>query len=1810
MAMADAYGNVEGFGGADLEWNSAKLLDYMEQCQKKYDVFLSMSDTLIKNFQAVIDDPDHTGPEADSTKAFLSQVQIPLIEDIVDMIQLYMDKEMALIEAFAGQVDASASAILKTQKLEKVIDDFMTYYSAFVSHSSSITVIANSLNSECSEAGSFTVPDPSGCKSAFTDFVSENGTSGFVPELKKVFEEFDALHSTDIEGSDTDLLCTGIEKLLSQLLSMSGDCLNIDISSFDETKNSLDLVDPADALKGKDHDAYEKYIDDMNAYLKGKKERCEVYRYDPVNMCTGNYINEQDDLKISGAYPITFHRFYNALDEQKNRTGQSHDLGEGWSHSFDLHVEKEDEGRIRVSYPDGSEGTYVRRDGAVLHLEGEQYEPEIWLEEHGEPGELSVLEDGYIIRTDDGSYTEFDKDGYVTALGDGNGERLSVRYDGDEHRIILVKAPNGSSILFGYDENGKISTIKDHTGREVSYAYDEEGRLIKVTMPDGTTKGYGYTQGGRIGSVVRADGIVSIRNTYDDRGRTIRQNFPDGGEMTYRYDDAKKACISTEQNGNQVTYIHDSLGRHICTRYADGSMEKFRYNKRNEKISHTDRNGNTTRYSYDRKGHLTGVVDPLGNRTSITYNAEGKISVFKDPMGNSWHYHYDRCGNLCESVNPLGEKTKLWYENGQISRVQDAQGGLNSLIFDEMGNAVRSIDAAGVQTDYTYDSLGRIIAVSDAEGNTTSYTYDEMNRVTSVTDALGGRTFYAYTGSGKMAKVTNPDGTTRCVGYNEIGKPSVYMDEEGNRTEVSYNTMWKEDMITLPNGGKVKYEYDAYMRLTAVTDPEGRRTSYAYDPAGNLTEVRNGEGLSESFAYDECGRQTTVTDGEGNTSVVAFDGSGNAIMVTDAAGNVTRQEYDSLGRISSRTDALGGKISYVYNAHGDLTRITDANGKVTELSYDAAGKLLHTAACGVITERYEYDCVGRMSRYEQADGFSISYAYDAMGRVSQINGSNGRKIRYEYDCMGRAVLLDDCGRRTTYTYTATGKLKKVTDALGNSTEYEYDHLGMLSKITRTRDNTGEGTDTDSLNATRMDRNGHVTVFDHNPAGDLISITDAIGQKETYIYDGLGRLKTKTDRDGFETSYHYDRNGLVTMAILGDGRKASLTYDSMRNLTQIEDWLGKTVLTNDALGRLTSVTDYEGRKVSYEYGAGNERTAVIYPDGHKVSYLYDERMQLAEVQNGEEITAYRYDSIGRLHEKKFPNGTDACYDYYQGGLLKSLTSSNREGILDRYVYHYDEKGNLTGTDRDRKGLKEMSGEYRYLYDSLGRLTGTMKDGRSLSSYSYDAFGNRKSMEEDGKKITYRYDSLDRLIHETERAAEAPEVHIDYTYDRRGNMTGMDRNGSMQKRYQYDAMNMLEKAQDVQKSDIRYSYNSLGFRVKSESRLETTQYLCDFTKDCYNLLERTVNGETERFTYDSNVISMQKGGSSYYYLEDELGSPMYLTGTDGRCVSAYGFDDFGRSVDPYTGKTAEHGYTKNGNIIQPFAFTGYQQDEVSGLSFAQARYYDQNAGRFTGEDQVKGSIWIPELVNPYHYCLNSPKENIDPNGKFLHILIGAAVGAAANVTSQIITDAISGKVSSWQTYAGDAIGGAAGGAVFAVTGNAAAAGAANGAITSVATDLINNRTGGAAHKDGGEIFKDAVVNGTMGGVLGAVSDGTGKVLKAASTKIGNQMISKGMNFLSGDMEGIVGRGSWRQVALSASTKIRNALFSFKPIPPTAFSGKIFLKTLGWQMYEQFLPQCIITDMIADKIGGYYAEKNDDPKPYVQPFYSNTSIEACND
>ncbi|RKM53921.1 RHS repeat protein [Butyrivibrio sp. X503] len=1575
-------------------YDSEKVNDFITDLDDSVRIYTSKSDIADTAYGRYIDNTTYIGLAADASKKFIKDVQVEFSTREHDIQKRLIQLYVAIDEHFKKTVDGSPVARIDTDQIKIIKNFFHELKEILNPNSVEIEGKAEYLKEAFKEFGSVTIPSYHKARNVYKEF---SGSGEFLDKLVKKVEDFDLEACAMVDRS-------GLEQYIEQYIQtvVEEAALLDQMETFEpemkESILSLIATKVGGALKElKDFTAKNATVGVMNApivaglkkYLLGCASGCQSLFSDPVNVNNGNYINDREDLNITGIYPISLRRFYNA---QSKECGF---FGIGWMSLFDMHLSKENDSadaNIRIVFSDGHEGIY-QKINETSHIETDlsEIKETEYIEIHGQSGRLIESEDQYRLLQDDGSYTKFDKDGKLSSFGNSVSELARIEYE--EGLPVGIRA-GFKFIALDLDENGLITCASDNTGRNVKYEYikiNGEFLLTNVTYPDGTKRRYGYDDNGIINEVDNPRGITFLKNEYDDRDRVVKQSFPDGGVVSFDYDDEKLITTITEQNGLKTEYLNDEYGRHIGTRYPEQNIsESFTYDEKNRKTSVTDKRGYTTKFSYDNRGHLTKVIDAKGNITNITYNAQGKPIVVKGPDGGTYKYSYDEHGQLVSVINPLMEENRLYYnEIGQVERIEDAEGASTHLDYDDNNDICYVKDDKGIETFYERDELGRVISTSNALGAKTCYEYDLMDRIIKVTDPIGNETRYSYNNSGKLIKVENPDNTAKTWEYNNIGKPCEYTDEAGRKTRITYNKVWDEETVKLPNGGTIRYEYDLLKRLVKVIDPEYRSTSYDYDENDNVIAQYNGDIKIKNLSYDALGNIIQETDALGNAKSYEYDANNNLIAVTDALGNKYTREVDPLGRVTKETDALGNSTIYTYTKLGDIESITDAAGRIRRFEY-ISGSLSAIYFCDRLEQKLSYDKLGRVISRTFADGYKIDYSYDVLDRIQSVEGSDGRSVSYEYDLMGRATKVSDGKNTTLYTYTPTGRLKSVVDALGNETAYTYDALDNLKSIHREEGRISDEERNGDIFPT-VGKDGHVTIYDYDLSGQLTSVTDALGQKELFKYDQYGRLVTKTDRDNYATTYEYDKTGTVTKVNYSDGRTVAFSYNELRQLNKINDWLGETILENDILGRITKVTDYLNRTVAYEYGATGEKTKLTYPDGRVVSYNYDEKHQLKSVIGNGEETTYAYDELGRLSQKRFANGITQGYTYLPGGNLESMISSDKEGVLDKYFYSYDNTGLINGIERNRRGLDAVSGRYEYTYDPIGRLTSSTLNGQRKALYEYDAFGNRKSLTENDTKTSYSYDVLDRLTEAKELTNSQTNIKT-YDYDNRGNQTKEFVNGLLQKTFTFDATNMLSKVVDTTKGELTNQYNGLGFRVSSTRPEERIEYLCDLSREYYNLLERTVNGEKESFVYDNNVISMSKKGNNYYYLQDELGSPMYMTGTDG-IVSSYAFDDFGRNIDPFTGKQKKHAYATNGNIIQPFVFTGYQEDDISGLKFAQARYYSPDAGRFQSEDNVKGFVESPFTLNHYGYCWGNPIVLIDLDGNmpkwlegiFAHIAI---------------------------------------------------------------------------------------------------------------------------------------------------------------------------------------------------------------------------------
>ena len=139
----------------------------------------------------------------------------------------------------------------------------------------------------------------------------------------------------------------------------------------------------------------------------------------------------------------------------------------------------------------------------------------------------------------------------------------------------------------------------------------------------------------------------------------------------------------------------------------------------------------------------------------------------------------------------------------------------------------------------------------------------------------------------------------------------------------------------------------------------------------------------------------------------------------------------------------------------------------------------------------------------------------------------------------------------------------------------------------------------------------------------------------------------------------------------------------------------------------------------------------------------------------------------------------------------------------------------------------------------------------------------------------------------------------------------------------------------------------------------------------------NTQISRYTQGLGVdepLIMERGGQSFFYQTDGLGSIIELTDSNGTIAQSYVYNSFGNIEQ------------QAGNIVNPYTYTGREIDTETGLYFYRARYYDSISGRFINEDPIG---FAAGDNNFYRYVQNNPVNFMDPSGNGI-FTFGACIG----------------------------------------------------------------------------------------------------------------------------------------------------------------------------------------------------------------------------
>ncbi|WP_345683373.1 LamG-like jellyroll fold domain-containing protein [Novipirellula caenicola] len=562
--------------------------------------------------------------------------------------------------------------------------------------------------------------------------------------------------------------------------------------------------------------------------------------------------------------------------------------------------------------------------------------------------------------------------------------------------------------------------------------------------------------------------------------------------------------------------------------------------------------------------------------------------------------------------------------------------------------------------------------------------------------------------------VTTKDGTRfdfHLHGTLKARLVAIY-DRNGNKHEINYNGNNLASIVdaTVTQAPETLFTFThTGDHISSVTDNALRMWTYHYETLGGHTVLTEVRGPG-------------VTPIERQIAEYSYDLSDNIprlLTASDGVGNSTQYTYAPNGRLRSSIDGSGNRLMYRYDDFNLESTVSDLRGFVARQTFDSQGRVISITSSSGAIEKLEYAGDERLVTKRIAnDGTETTYQYDSFGNQIQTI-TNGLVTDTVYDPiynLALSVTQSLAGvansSRTLFTsqIDGNGNVISLTDALGNTINRTYTSRGLLQSETSAR-GTEIGNTTD-----------YTTSFQYNLLGQVTQKNSPGSAQETFTYDANHNLAQYTNPNGKVTHYEYDLYGRVIRVESPDPHAG--TPDATGPVV--------TLMTYDDLGRLISETAPEGTVTTYMYDAASRPISVSTGDSTE-TFEYDAAGNVTRVTDAsDEETRHHYDGSGRKIATYRPDGTTTLIQYDSlGRVLRNVdalgqqTSWEYDAATSAITVTYPEGGTST-QEFDGYGnlIKETSpagAVTTHSYDVANRVVETRFADQWIQTYQYDANG---------------------------------------------------------------------------------------------------------------------------------------------------------------------------------------------------------------------------------------------------------------------------------------------------------------------------------------------------------------------------------------------------------------------------------------------------------------------------------------------------------
>ena len=564
-----------------------------------------------------------------------------------------------------------------------------------------------------------------------------------------------------------------------------------------------------------------------------------------------------------------------------------------------------------------------------------------------------------------------DHDGHdnLSMFADANENTYDFVYDYHDRLKSISRDNSAKSRQYTHDLAGRLTAITDYNGSVTNYYYDALHRLTGINYPDSTSASFTYNQASQMLTATNENGTVVF--TYDNRGRVssvtdvwgklISYSYDANGNRTqmstgnrtttYQYDPLNRLTGMYENTGNTAVFAYDNAGR-LQTRTLNSLLvTTYAYNGLDLPTTINYTVGASTlanfAYEYGTDLNVSKITDRNGSHFYYYDDNSQLVSATHSTFATE-SFSYDEIGNHINQDGTTPPPQNVSYE-------YDLNGDLKARI-DPAGNPEPNKNIV-----YKYDALGRLVARVNGT-QWTRYTYDGNDTV--LDEKSDGTVVYYGNGPGVDNKLWYIQGTSSPVFFlaDHLGSTRALVSHTGSiisGTLIDYDSFGKPS-ISLPT--RFQYagrEYDPDTQLYYFRarwyDPAARRfisedpiglnggvNLYAY--VGNNPMILTDRfGLSSDFpaAYEGldriskmnfCGKCKVFLEGLANLNGTNVDDLISQIRQTSSEAKNFIYDGPSSNTLLDKhifelsSDQGAKTVGYLFNKDSALTALSQPTG--------------------------------------------------------------------------------------------------------------------------------------------------------------------------------------------------------------------------------------------------------------------------------------------------------------------------------------------------------------------------------------------------------------------------------------------------------------------------------------------------------------------------------------------------------------------------------------------------------------------------------------------------------------------------------------------------------------------------------------------------------------------------------------------------------------------------------------------------------------------------------------------------------------------